>query len=479
VLRWPGRIVAGAVAIFAVCVVVGIPVIGRLGSGGLVDSSSPSWRADGILASELGVNPPNFIVLAQGEPGATPAALRVAGRAVAGGLRGVGGIENIRPVATGGARDTGRVVIVTAFIPASPRQGRLVAAGRRAVNAVPPSPRVRLLVAGSLLAAGELTQQIRSDFELGEAITFPITALALLWVFGSLWAAMIPLATGLLATAGALAVLRFVVAFTPVSIFALNLATGLSLALAIDYSLLLVSRYREERRGDDGTAVRRTLQTAGRTVLTSVATVAFSLMGLTAFPMYALRSFAYAGVAVVVFAAAAAVIVTPALLLLFGERIDRLDIRRVVRRGAGRRPGLAPVERSGWYRISGVAMRHAVPTALMVAAVLVLLGAPFLRARWGPADDRMLPPNAAARQVGDALRRQMASGPADLVTALVPLAPRAGRGPAAGRAWVRWPLKCRRSRASRGRWRPGVSTATAGASGRHQGGRCATGAGRT
>ena len=137
------------------------------------------------------------------------------------------------------------------------------------------------------------------------------------------------------------------------SIFALNLTTAMGLALAIDYTLLMISRFRDELAGgasrDD--ALVRTMTTAGRTVAFSATTVALSMAVLVLFPMHFLKSFAYAGVATVAFAAAAAIVVTPAALVLLGDRLDSLDVRRLVRRALGRaEPQPVPVERRFWYR---------------------------------------------------------------------------------------------------------------------------------
>ena len=164
----------------------------------------------------------------------------------------------------------------------------------------------------------------------------------LLWVFGGLVAAALPLTVGIFAILGAMSLLRTVSLFTDVSIFALNLTVALGLALAIDYTLLILSRYRDElATGTSRAALIRTMATAGRTVLFSAITVGSSMTTLVLFPQYYLKSFAYAGVAVVTFAAAASIVVTPAAIALLGDRIDALDIRRLVRRIL-RRPGRQP-----------------------------------------------------------------------------------------------------------------------------------------
>jgi putative drug exporter of the RND superfamily len=209
-----------------------------------------------------------------------------------------------------------------------------------------------------------------------------------------------------------------------VSIYALNLAVALSLALAIDYTLLIVSRFRDEL-ADGGTrdaALIRTMETAGRTVLFSAMTVALSMVAMVLFPMYFLKSFAYAGVAVVAFAAIAAVMVTPAAIVLLGDRLDSLDVRRLGRKVLGRpEPVRRPVEQMFFYRSTKFVMRHAIAVGLAVTAVLLILGAPFLGIKWGMPDDRVLPDSASARMVGDHIRSgAFAVNPANNVTVVIP-----------------------------------------------------------
>lgn len=169
---------------------------------------------------------------------------------------------------------------------------------------------------------------IEEDLALAEAIAIPATFILLIIVFGTVAAALLPVGVGVVAAAGTFLVLHVLTSMTDVSIFALNLVTALGLGLAIDYSLLMVSRFREERAGglcvDD--AVVRTVQTAGRTIAFSGLTVAISLAALLIFPLYYLRSFAYAGIGVVALAMAMSVIVLPAVLSVLGDRINRWSI---------------------------------------------------------------------------------------------------------------------------------------------------------
>ena len=235
-------------------------------------------------------------------------------------------------------------------------------------------------------------------------------------MFASAVAGILPLAVGGFAIIGTLLVLRVLAQVTDVSIYALNLTTALGLGLAIDYSLFIVSRYREELRAgrDPGDALIVTMRTAGRTVLFSAATVAVSLLALLVFPLYFLRSFGYAGIAVVALAAVGALVVLPALLAVLGRRVDRFRLP-IGRRATVREPGTG-----FWHRIATWVMRRPVPIALAVVAFLVLLGTPFLGVRFGLPDDRVLPSGAEGRQVADAIRGNFATDESSALSVVAP-----------------------------------------------------------
>ena len=256
-----------------------------------------------------------------------------------------------------------------------------------------------------------------------ESIAIPLSFLVLVWVFGGLIAAALPVAIGGMAIFGALAVLRTISFATDVSIFALNLTTAMGLALAIDYTLLIISRYRDELAdgADRDVAVMRTVVTAGRTVLFSATTVALSMAVMVLFPMHVLKSFAYAGVAVVAFAAFAAVVVTPAALVLLGDRLDSADVRRLVRRLFGRtEPAPRPLQQQFWYRWTRFVIRRAAPVGLAGVAFLMFLGLPFLGVKWGFPDDRVLPSSASAHEVGDQMRDDFVVNSETAVTIVIP-----------------------------------------------------------
>jgi putative drug exporter of the RND superfamily len=267
-------------------------------------------------------------------------------------------------------------------------------------------PDLRVQVGGQIQVFREVGEQVERDLVRAEGIAVPITLLLLVVVFASAVAGMLPLAVGGFAIVGTLLLLRLLGDLTDVSIYALNLTTALGLGLAIDYSLFIVSRYREELRAgrEPAAALLVTMATAGRTVLFSAATVAVSLLALLVFPLYFLRSFGYAGIAVVALAAVGALVVLPALLAVLGRRVDRLRLP------VGRRRVPSAAAGGGfWHRLATGVMRRPLPVATAVVALLLLLGTPFLGVRFGLPDDRVLPAGAASRQVADALRAGFAA----------------------------------------------------------------------
>jgi RND superfamily putative drug exporter len=273
-------------------------------------------------------------------------------------------------------------------------------------------------VGGQAKVFRQVSTQVESDLVRAETITFPIVLILLILVFGSVVAAGLPLAVAAISVVGTLLVLFLLTLVTDVSIFSINLTTALGIGLGIDYSLFIVSRFREEMQAGlpPHDAVVRTVETAGRTVLFSGLTVAISLSALLVFPMYFLRSFAYAGIAVVALACFGALVFLPSLLAAIGPRVDRWTLIR-------RRP--RAVGDGAWHRIATFVMRRPWPIAIAVVGVLLLLGTPFLGARFGLPDDRVLPEDASSRQVQDQIRENFTSREASALSVIA-----AGAGPA-------------------------------------------------
>jgi RND superfamily putative drug exporter len=259
-----------------------------------------------------------------------------------------------------------------------------------------------VLLGGSAVANAQVNNKVSKDLARAELFAFPFIFLLSLLFFRSLVAALLPPLLGGLAIVVTFFVLRIVGNFVDISVYALNFTTGMGLGLAIDYSLFVVSRYREEaaRSGFGAQALVRTLQTAGRTIIFSSSTIAVAIASLILFPQNFLHSMGIAGAIVAVLAATLALTVLPALLAVLGPRINALAPRRLQR--AAEHEAL-PAERGAWYSLSRFVMRRPSLIAVSSAALLIALGIPFWGIRLIQADARVLPASTSARQVSNAL----------------------------------------------------------------------------
>jgi uncharacterized membrane protein YdfJ with MMPL/SSD domain len=259
---------------------------------------------------------------------------------------------------------------------------------------------------GQLVANAQVNTQVSHDLEHAELLAFPFVFLLSLLFFRSLVAALLPPLLGGLAIVTTFFALRIIAGFVDLSVFALNLTTGLGLGLAIDYSLFMVSRYREEsaRSGFGVDALRRTLQTSGRTIVFSSLTVAAAIASLAIFPQRFLYSMGIAGALVALLAACLALTVLPALLSVLGPRVNALAPKRLAR-AADR--DARPAESGFWYRLSRVVMRRPALIAITSAACLIALGVPFFtQIKFTTVDASVLPASASARHVNDILNTQ-------------------------------------------------------------------------
>jgi putative drug exporter of the RND superfamily len=413
----PRQVIAAAAVFMVAMGVFGVPVATKLSPSGFADPTAESSRAAELLTEKFGRGDVSLVYVVTDPDGHdSPRATAVARDAVSrlqasGRVAAVNSAWTSPPPAAAAlvSADGTAGLIVTGVVGTEAEQQTYTE--ELADGLVGDRDGVTVRAGGAAMVNLQVTQQSQRDLLLLEAIVVPLSFMVLVWVFGGLLAAALPVAVGIMAILGALAVLRAVTLFTEVSIFALNLTTAMGLALAIDYTLLMVSRYRDELAGGAAReqAILTTMATAGRTVVFSAVTVALSMAVMVVFPMNFLRSFAYAGVATVAFAAVAALVVTPAALVLLADRIDALDVRRALRRLFGR-PDPRPrrTEELFWYRSTTFVMRLALPIGLAVVALLVVLGAPFLGVRPGFPDDRVLPKSASAHQVGDLLRSDFA-----------------------------------------------------------------------
>ncbi|HEX4908486.1 MAG TPA: MMPL family transporter [Actinomycetes bacterium] len=282
----------------------------------------------------------------------------------------------------------------------------------------------RVLVGGEERAREEFQERAQEDLERGETLALPVMLVLLFLVFRGIVAAVTPLLVAIVAVAGALLILLGVSEVADISAYSVNVVTMLGLGLAVDYSLLVISRFREERAAglDLPAAIERTLATAGRTVAFSGLTVAAALGGLLAFAEPFLRSLAWGGIGVVLVAMVAAVTLVPALLGLWGRRI-----RPGRARGSG---GLKPSPPEGqpsdhgvFYRLSRLVQRYAPVIVVLVAALLVLLALPFRHARLQNSGLESLPRSSESRQLFETVRARFQDGGTDPVVVVVESVP--------------------------------------------------------
>jgi len=409
---------------------VGGQVFGRLGTGsGLRDDAESVVVSD--LLSRVGGGGRGISGLIDGRPAGDPAFQAEVSAAVKD-LEATPGVERVnrpwigdRPVPGLVARD-GRAVLVRVELesrlngPAYDRAVEQVGERLRAVDA----PRV--VVGGEERARDEFQEQARKDLERGETLALPVMLVLLFLVFRGVVASITPLLVAAVAVAGALLILLGISHVADISAYSVNVITMLGLGLAVDYSLLVISRFREERAGglELAAAIERTMATAGRTVAFSGLTVAASLCGLLAFAEPFLRSLAWGGIGVVLVALVAAVTLLPALLGLWGGRI-RPGRTTGGSGGLMERSGSPPVDwdHGAFYRLSRLVQRFAPVIVVLVAVLLVLLALPFRHARLENSGLESLPRSSESRQLFEAIRGRFQGGGTDPVVVVVESAP--------------------------------------------------------
>jgi putative drug exporter of the RND superfamily len=396
--RWPWAILTAALIFVAVAGLIGTRVFGALSGGGFVDPTSESVRADGRLevASRQIADGGLIALVRAGQDVGSPVVRAEVDR-----------------VAQTIARDPGVDQVLTYYTTQSPafvsKDGRSTfvlayfnwtanndAASSRINDALASDPHVTLGGIGPVDNA--LNATVGSDLGRAEMIAFPILFLLSLWVFRGVVAALMPLLIGGITIMGTFLGLWLITRFTPLSIYALNLSTGMGLGLSIDYSLFMISRYREELGHGltPAEAIRRTLRTAGRTVFFSALTIAAAMASLLVFPLKFLYSMGAAGLLVALLGSTVSLLVLPSILRLLGPRINALAPRRWQQ--------IQPVSSAGlWYRFSHFVMRRPLPIAVASAALLIALGLPFLSIKFSSIDATSLPTSFGARQVYDEL----------------------------------------------------------------------------
>ncbi|MFT2014259.1 MMPL family transporter [Streptomyces sp. 796.1] len=391
--------------LFLVAGALGGGVISKLSTGGFVDTSTESAKTAEVMEDRFHAGAPNVILLISDKRGVDAPEVAKAGQDITARLGkephveqavsywSLGKAESLR-----GKDGNSALVMARVLGDEDQIQDRFEAFESRYEGKV---DGVEVKIGGSALANKEIFDITEKDLIKIEMITFPVLLIVMLFVFRSLVAATVPLMVGGLTIVAVLLTMRILTLFTDVSVMATNVATGLGLGLAIDYSLILIKRYREElgKGVDIDGAISIALRTAGRTVVFSAITVALAMGALLVFPFYFLRSFAYAGIPTALIAAAVSVTFLPALLKALGPRIDKGRI-------LGKKRSTAPNPEEGfWHRTAITVMRFPLPVAAVVIGLLLFLGAPFLDLKMSLADERVLPTSTQSREVGETIRK--------------------------------------------------------------------------
>jgi putative drug exporter of the RND superfamily len=416
------KVVLVASALFLVASgVFGGGVVDRLTSGGFEDPDSEAVEARELLENRFNAGDPNVVMLVTAKDGSVDdKAVAAAGLDLTGRLAQEKNVEQVvsywslgspPPLASG----DGTQALVLGRIDPPPSSDKQTEdftderAGEISEKYTQDGDVIAVGVGGWAEVFRQAGDTVEKDLQRAEIITLPVVLILLVLVFGSVVAASLPLAVGAIAVLGTFLVLQILTGATDVSVYAINMTTAMSLGLAIDYSLFIVSRYREEMRNgmEPHDAVVESVRTAGRTVVFSGLTVGVSLAALMVFPLIFLRSFAYAGIAVVTIAVAGAVVTLPAMLAVLGRRVDALSFHR--RRTEGEGSGF-------WHRLATAVMRRPIVVSVIVVGFLLVLGLPFFGINFGIPDDRVLPEEATSRQVQDDIRDNFDSQEAGAVS---------------------------------------------------------------
>jgi RND superfamily putative drug exporter len=415
-LQWIARLVVGrrlavllAAGVFVVAGVLwGTSAFGRLAAGGFDDPGSQSTLAAQRISAQLGQHAPDVLVLYSSRSATVGApAFRAAVKGAESRLRAMPEVAAVT-----GYYDSSSPRFVSAdrhstYIAVQLRAGD-DSQRRTAFDKIKPelpAPGLSAQVGGDVAVQAAGDDVTKRDVARGEMFAFPVVLVLLAVIFGSVVAALMPLLVGIVAILGALTATRVVESFTTVSTFAINTITLLGLGMAIDYALIVINRYREQlRRGDSPhEAARRTILTAGRTVVVSGLTVTLSLASMLVFPEVFLHSMALGGMSAVFIAMVASLTVLPAALAVLGHRVNALPVRRrAVRAGDG---ADSAAEDGAWARIARAVMRHPVRYASAVVLVLAVLSVPVLHLRFGGFDERVLPADSGPRIAAGALAR--------------------------------------------------------------------------
>jgi RND superfamily putative drug exporter len=368
---------------------IGSAVFGKLESGGYSDLNSDSAKAFEYLTDVFKVKEPVVVLVVETKDGLTNPVSVASATKLEQEIKSIPGVESTLSYwSAGGAPSLKSIDGNSAFLfiySKSVDWEDIESLGEQVGKKYDGNyENLRIYASGTGVFASAINKKIADDIKLSEAISIPLTFILLVFVFGGLVASGMPLLVGVSAILGSFLVMYLLTLFTGVSIFALNLITGLGLGLGIDYSLLIVNRFREELHAgksvDD--AIKRTVSTAGKTVFYSGLTIVITLASLTLFPLMFLKSFGYAGVTVVIMAVLGSLVALPALLSILGKRIDKAVIRK---------SAITPKEDGRWAQTARFVMRRPLAVVVLSLVILSVLAAPIKNIVFSQVDSRVLP----------------------------------------------------------------------------------------
>jgi putative drug exporter of the RND superfamily len=395
--RWP--VLIGYLISAVVFGIFGVQVFANLKTEGFADPGGEAARAAAYVQDEFGVTESAVVLVIQ-----TPTDVDAdapAATALLDDVAAIPGVESVVSYWSTSApelrSDSGRTA--QAVVYAEPDADLEKLATDIVENYSGQQGNLTVYAFGGEVIGNAFTQQISGDLARAESVAVPLTVILLIFVLGSVVAAGLPFLVALGTILGSFLILYVISLFTDVSVFSLNLVTGLGLALGIDYSLLIINRFREELAAGKAVpdAVAATINSSGKTVFVSGLTVVVALAALLFFPQYFLRSFGYAGMAVSILAVLGALTAIPALLAILGPRINKLKVRR---------GDLTPKDDGGWATLARFVMRRPWPVMIASIAVLLVLAAPALGAVFGQVDERALPADNPVAQAGQVLREE-------------------------------------------------------------------------
>ncbi|SDZ46650.1 putative drug exporter of the RND superfamily [Amycolatopsis xylanica] len=415
----PRRLLIGALLVVVIAGAAAAGLMSRLTMGGWDVPGSESDHAASVLKDTFRHNDPNLVLLVTDQRGVDDPAVATAGEALTKRLAAERGVSDVASYWSAGKPAVMRGVngdkaLITGHI-----DGDFDVALKKvkelapAYNGTVDGLTVRL--GGAEQMWNENLTQATNDATLADTVVFPLVLIILILIFGSVIAALLPLAVATVTIVGSMGIFWALTFGFDLSNFVLNTATFVGMGLAIDYSLLIVSRFREERRRDlsDAEAIRATVRTAGRTVVFSAVCVAVAFCALLVVPFPFFASLAIGGIATTLFAAAAAITIVPALIMVLGPRLEKLRV-----------PGLKQRDMSEeshfWRRIATWVMRRPVLVSTVVLAVLVLMGLPALGMNLRLQDEQVLPPSAGSAQVVQVVRQEFGTKESEAIRVVAP-----------------------------------------------------------